>query len=107
MHVVLVEPRFPTNQKLFVKALAEVGATVTAIGEGSKASLDGDLRRRPRHYAEVRKVTDHGQLRRAVRKHQWRAPTQPLTTHSANPATSPVPPPRPGADQPPTPRQIR
>jgi formate-dependent phosphoribosylglycinamide formyltransferase (GAR transformylase) len=73
VHVVLVEPRFPTNQKLFVKALAEVGATVTAIGEGSKASLDGDLRRWLRHYEEVRNVTDDGQLIRAVRNIQARA----------------------------------
>ena len=36
MHVVFVEPRFPANQRLFVKALAELGAKVTAIGEGSK-----------------------------------------------------------------------
>ena len=53
MHVVLVEPRFPTNQRLFVKALAEVGASVTAIGEGSKESLDDDLKRWLRHYEQV------------------------------------------------------
>ena len=41
MHVVFVEPRFPSNQRFFVKALKEVGATVTAIGEGSKDSLSG------------------------------------------------------------------
>ena len=40
MHVVLVEPRFPTNQKRFVRALAEIGAKVSAIGEGSIGSLD-------------------------------------------------------------------
>ena len=45
MHIVFVEPRFPANQKLFIKALAEIGATVTAIGEGSKSSLDDDLKR--------------------------------------------------------------
>ena len=44
MHVVFIEPRFPANQKLFVRALAEVGAKVTAIGEGSKDSLDDDLK---------------------------------------------------------------
>lgn len=36
MRVVFIEPRFPANQKYFVRALAEVGATVIAIGEGSK-----------------------------------------------------------------------
>src|SRR5215213_9440736 len=67
MHVVFIEPRFPGNQKLFVKALAEVGATITAIGEGSKQSLDDDLRRWLRHYEEVTNVTDEQQVMRAVR----------------------------------------
>lgn len=67
MHVVLVEPRFPANQKLFVKALAEVGATVTAIGEGSKQTLDDDLRRWLTHYEEIGNVTDEAQVLRAVR----------------------------------------
>jgi formate-dependent phosphoribosylglycinamide formyltransferase (GAR transformylase) len=66
MHVVMVEPRFPGNQKRFVKALAQIGATVTAIGEGSKASLDDDLKRWLRHYEEVSNVTDEAQLTRAM-----------------------------------------
>jgi len=70
MHVVFIEPRFPTNQKLFIRALAEVGATVTAIGEGSKASLDDDLRRWLMHYEEVTNVTDDAQVMRAVRRIQ-------------------------------------
>lgn len=67
MHIVLVEPRFPANQRHFVKALAEVGATVTAIGEGSKASLDGELRHHLRHYEEVSNVTDAAEVLRALR----------------------------------------
>jgi hypothetical protein len=67
MHVVLIEPRFPKNQKQFVRALAEVGATVTAIGEGSKASLDDELRHWLTHYEEVGNVTDEQQVLRAVR----------------------------------------
>ncbi len=66
MHVCFIEPRFPTNQKLFVRALAEVGATISAIGEGSKASLDDDLRRWLTHYEEVGNVTDPGQVLPAV-----------------------------------------
>jgi hypothetical protein len=66
MHVVLVEPRFPHNQRYFVRALAAVGATVTAIGEGSKDSLDPELKRYLRHYEEVTNVTDEAQLLRAV-----------------------------------------
>lgn len=67
MHIVFVEPRFPGNQKLFVRALAEIGATVTAIGEGSKASLDDDLKHWLTHYEEVTNVTDEQQVLDAVR----------------------------------------
>jgi hypothetical protein len=67
MHVILIEPRFPANQRLFVRALAEVGATVTAIGEGSKESLDGEMRHYLRHYEEVKNVTDEAAVLRAVR----------------------------------------
>jgi hypothetical protein len=67
MHVVFIEPRFPGNQKLFVKALAEVGATVTAIGEGSKESLDEDLRHWLAHYEPVTNVTDEAAVLKAVR----------------------------------------
>ena len=67
MHIVFIEPRFPGNQKLFVQALAEIGATVTAIGEGSKASLDDDLKRWLTHYEEVGNVTDDGAVLGALR----------------------------------------
>lgn len=74
MHVVLIEPRFPSNQRFFVRALAEVGATVTAIGEGSKASLDDEMRRLLTHYEEVRNVCDEESVLRAVRFIQRHAP---------------------------------
>jgi ATP-grasp domain len=67
VHIVFIEPRFPGNQKLFVQALAEIGATVTAIGEGSKDSLDDDLKRWLAHYEEVRNVTDDGAVLGALR----------------------------------------
>ncbi len=67
MHVILVEPRFPTNQREFARALAEVGATVTAIGEGSKDSLDDEMRRYLTHYEEVKNVCDEQAMLRAVR----------------------------------------
>src|SRR5689334_339869 len=72
MHVVFIEPRFPGNQKLFVKALAQVGATVTAIGEGSKESLDEDLRHWLAHYEQVGNVCDEGAVLQAVRWIQGR-----------------------------------
>lgn len=67
MHVILIEPRFPANQRAFARALAEVGATVTAIGEGSKASLDDEMRHYLAHYEEVRNVCDEQAVLRAVR----------------------------------------
>lgn len=67
MHVVFIEPRFPGNQKQFVKALAQVGAVVTAIGEGSKESLDEDLRHWLAHYEPVANVTDEAAVLQAAR----------------------------------------
>jgi formate-dependent phosphoribosylglycinamide formyltransferase (GAR transformylase) len=78
MHVVLIEPRFPPNQKLFVRALAEIGASVTAVGEGSKASLDDDLKHWLTHYEEVPNVTDERALLDAVRFIQRHAPVDRL-----------------------------
>ncbi len=67
MHIVFIEPRFPANQKQFVRGLAEVGATISAIGEGGKDSLDDELRRWLTHYEEVTNVTDETQVLNAVR----------------------------------------
>src|SRR3954469_20506600 len=67
MHIVFIEPRFPGNQKQFIRALAEIGATVTAIGEGSKDSLDDDLKRWLTHYEEVSNVCDEDGVLRALR----------------------------------------
>ncbi len=78
MHVCFIEPRFPTNQRRFVQALAEIGATVSAIGEGSKDSLSDDLRHWLTHYEEVRNVTDEGQVLGAVRRIQRFKPIQRL-----------------------------
>jgi Carbamoyl-phosphate synthase L chain, ATP binding domain len=78
MHIVFVEPRFPGNQRLFVKALAEIGASVTAIGEGGKASLDDDLRRWLTHYEEVGSVCDEDAVLRALRFVQAKKPVDRL-----------------------------
>ena len=67
MHVVFIEPRFPGNQKQFIRALAEIGVRISAIGEGSKDSLDRDLRRWLTHYEEVRNVCDEQAVLDAVR----------------------------------------
>ena len=73
MHIVFVEPRFPGNQKLFIKGLAEIGVTITAIGEGSKDSLDDELKGWLTHYEQVQNVTSEEGLLRAVRFIQGRA----------------------------------
>ncbi len=67
MHIVFIEPRFPGNQKQFVKGLAEIGARVTAIGEGSKDSLDDELKSWLLHYEEVGSVCDEDAVLRALR----------------------------------------
>jgi hypothetical protein len=43
MNVIFVEPFFPSNQRQFVRALAEAGATVIGIGEYGVESFDDDL----------------------------------------------------------------
>ncbi len=67
MHVVFIEPRFPANQRHFVRALKEVGAVVTAIGEGSKDSLPGDMRSWLTHYEQVDSVVNEEAVLRAAR----------------------------------------
>ena len=72
-HIVFIEPRFPPNQKHFIRALAEVGVRISAIGEGSKDSLDGELRHWLTHYEEVRNVTDAPSVLQAVQHIQHHA----------------------------------
>ena len=67
MHVVLIEPCFPNNQREFARALHEVGATVTGIGERPKEALDDELRRWLTHYEQVPSVVDEGAVSEKVR----------------------------------------
>ena len=67
MHIVFIEPRFPANQKQFIRGLAEAGATISAIGEGGKDSLDDELRHWLTHYEQVTNVCDEQQVLGAVR----------------------------------------
>ena len=66
MHVVFLEPCFPANQPDFVRALHEVGATVTGIGERSKSALTDDLKRWLTHYEQVPSVVDTDHLAKVV-----------------------------------------
>lgn len=67
MHVVFIEPRFPANQREFVRGLAETEAEVTAIGEAPREALGQELADRLLHYEQVRSVVDTEELGRAVR----------------------------------------
>jgi formate-dependent phosphoribosylglycinamide formyltransferase (GAR transformylase) len=67
MNVIFVEPFFPANQRQFVRALAEAGATVIGIGEYDVGSFGDDLRNWMHHYERVSSVTDVEAMTRAVR----------------------------------------
>ena len=70
MNVVFLEPAFPANQRAFVLALAQVGATVIGIGERPADWLDDELKGAMAHYQQVHSVVDEGALLDAVRQIQ-------------------------------------
>lgn len=74
MHVIFVEPRFPTNQARFVHALKEVGAHVTGIGETPYEYLGDSLREALDAYEQIPNVCDVGRLQDAVVRIQKRGP---------------------------------
>lgn len=67
MNVIFVEPFFPRNQREFVRGLVEVGATVVAIGESPKESLDDQLKNWLFDYIQVSSVCDEEVMTGAVR----------------------------------------
>ena len=67
MNVVFVEPAFPNTQRQFVRALAEVGATVIGVGERPGDWLDDELKSWMSHYHQVPNVVDVGVMTDAVR----------------------------------------
>jgi formate-dependent phosphoribosylglycinamide formyltransferase (GAR transformylase) len=67
VNVVFVEPAFPPTQRHFVRALAEVGATVIGVGERPGDQLDEQLKGWMAHYHQVSTVVDAGVLTDAVR----------------------------------------
>lgn len=67
MNIVFVEPAFPPTQRHFVRALAEVGASVIGIGERPGDHLDDELKSWMTHYHQVPTVVDAGILTDAVR----------------------------------------
>ena len=69
MHVLFVEPRFPANQRQFVRALHEVGAKVTGIGEHPP---DGELMSWMHAFERVSSVVNEDAMLEAVRRVQAR-----------------------------------
>ncbi|HEY2947292.1 MAG TPA: hypothetical protein VGJ53_02650 [Micromonosporaceae bacterium] len=67
MNVVFVEPSFPPTQRQFVRALAEVGASVIGVGERPTDALDDQLTTWMSHYHQVPSVVDVGVMTDAVR----------------------------------------
>jgi hypothetical protein len=67
MNVVFVDPAFPPTQRHFVRALAEVGASVYGVGDRPGEWLDDELRSWMSHYHHVPSVTDVGAMTDAVR----------------------------------------
>ncbi len=71
MHVLFVEPAFPRSQTEHLRALAQVGARVTAIGESPREML-GEYGRYLHGYVQVPSVTHEPSLYEAVRSVQDR-----------------------------------
>jgi carbamoylphosphate synthase large subunit len=67
MNIVFVEPAFPANQRQFVRALAEAGATVIGVGERPVEHLDQALKDWMSHYHQVGSVTDVPAMTAATR----------------------------------------
>lgn len=72
MHVLFVEPGFPSNQAKFVRALAEVGARVTGIGEAPLDALPTSVRECLYGYEQVQTVVHEGALLQVVQRCQQR-----------------------------------
>jgi hypothetical protein len=69
MHVLFVEPRFPSNQRHFVRALHDVGAKVTGIGEHPP---DTELSSWMHAFERVPSVVNEDAMLEAVRRIQGR-----------------------------------
>ena len=72
MHVILIAPHVPANQRQFARALKEAGAFVTGIGEAPFHQMDAELRGWLGYYEQVPSVCDEGAMLAAVRRIQAR-----------------------------------
>jgi len=72
MHVLFVEPAFPSNQREFPRALRQAGARVTGIGERPLEYLDDELKSWLHGYEQVPSVVHEASLLEAVQRCQQR-----------------------------------
>lgn len=72
MHVLFVAPNFPANQRQFVRALHQVGARVTGIGDVPLDWIDPELKGWLYGYEHVASLADENALTNAVRRVQKR-----------------------------------
>ena len=73
MHVVLVEPTFPKNQREFLRGLLSTGARISAISERPTEALPRDLREGLFQFERVRSVVDEHALSEAIQRLSQRA----------------------------------
>ena len=62
MRVVFLGPAYPQEMQQFTRGLAEVGAEVYGVGDGSLAALPADLRRHLTDYLQVPRILDEDQV---------------------------------------------
>lgn len=74
MHVIMIAPHFPANQRQFARALKQVGAFVTGIGEASIDALPNEIKGYLDAYEQVGNVCNQDMLLETVRKIQRRGP---------------------------------
>lgn len=74
MHILVIAPNFPSNQREFVRALKAVGAVVTGIGDTAVEHLDEQLKGWLDFYERVPSLEDEDAVTAAVRKAQKRGP---------------------------------
>ncbi|MBM4390955.1 MAG: ATP-grasp domain-containing protein [Deltaproteobacteria bacterium] len=72
MHVLFMAPNFPVNQRFFVRALHQVGARVTGIGDVPGDRLDPELRSWLHGYEHIPSLANESALIDAVRRVQRR-----------------------------------
>lgn len=74
MHVILLAPHFPANQRQFARALKEVGARVTGICDARLEHIDHQVKGYLDDFEYVPNVTSVDAVEAAVRRIQARGP---------------------------------